>query len=98
METDKEKVMKKIDNTTRYERLRERYMNGDLDRRSFLGLIGAAGAAYGLVTPYRALAQDVTFPKRLGDPAEFGALARFIVECDYLNGEVIRLDGALRMQ
>ncbi len=45
-----------------------------------------------------ALAQDVTFPKRLGDPAEFAALARFIVECDYLNGETIRLDGALRMQ
>ena len=44
------------------------------------------------------LAQDVTFPKRLGDPAEYAALARFIVECDYLNGEVIRLDGALRMQ
>ena len=46
----------------------------------------------------QALAQDVTFPKRLGDPAEYAALARFIVECDYLNGEVIRLDGALRMQ
>lgn len=45
-----------------------------------------------------ALAQDVTFPKRLGDPDEYAALARFIVECDYLNGEVIRLDGALRMQ
>lgn len=44
------------------------------------------------------LAQDVTFPKRLGDPAEFAALARFIIECDYLNGETIRLDGALRMQ
>ncbi len=44
------------------------------------------------------LAQDVTFPKRLGDPDEYAALARFIVECDYLNGEVIRLDGALRMQ
>jgi NAD(P)-dependent dehydrogenase (short-subunit alcohol dehydrogenase family) len=44
------------------------------------------------------LAQDVTFPKRLGDPAEYAALARFIVECDYLNGTVIRLDGALRMQ
>lgn len=43
------------------------------------------------------LAADVTFPKRLGAPAEFAALARFIVECDYLNGEVIRLDGALRM-
>lgn len=44
-----------------------------------------------------ALAQEVTFPKRLGDPAEFAALARFIIECDYLNGETIRLDGALRM-
>ncbi|WP_101066285.1 SDR family NAD(P)-dependent oxidoreductase [Roseovarius salinarum] len=44
------------------------------------------------------LAQDVTFPKRLGDPAEFAHLARFIVECGYLNGTVIRLDGALRMQ
>ena len=43
------------------------------------------------------LAADVTFPKRLGDPAEFAALARFIVTCPYLNGEVIRLDGALRM-
>ena len=44
------------------------------------------------------LAAEVTYPKRLGDPAEFAALARFIVECDYLNGEVIRLDGALRMR
>lgn len=44
------------------------------------------------------LATDVTCPKRLGDPAEYAALARFIVECDYLNGEVIRLDGALRMR
>ena len=44
------------------------------------------------------LAQDVTCPKRLGKPEEYAALARFIVECDYLNGEVIRMDGALRMQ
>ena len=44
------------------------------------------------------LAADVTYPNRLGDPAEFAALARFIVECDYLNGETIRLDGALRMR
>ena len=44
------------------------------------------------------LAADVIFPKRLGDPAEYAALARFIVECGYLNGETIRLDGALRMQ
>ncbi|MEO0752703.1 MAG: SDR family NAD(P)-dependent oxidoreductase [Pseudomonadota bacterium] len=44
------------------------------------------------------LALDVTCPKRLGRPEEYAALARFIVECDYLNGEVIRIDGALRMQ
>jgi len=43
------------------------------------------------------LARDVTYPQRLGDPAEFAALARFIVECEYLNGTTIRLDGALRM-
>jgi NAD(P)-dependent dehydrogenase (short-subunit alcohol dehydrogenase family) len=44
------------------------------------------------------LAADVTCPRRLGDPAEYAALARFIVECDYLNGDVIRIDGALRMK
>lgn len=43
------------------------------------------------------LAKDVVYPERLGDPAEFAALARFIVECEYLNGTTIRLDGALRM-
>ncbi|MGI3211451.1 SDR family NAD(P)-dependent oxidoreductase [Roseovarius tibetensis] len=44
------------------------------------------------------LAAEVTFPKRLGHPEEYARLARFVVECGYLNGEVIRLDGALRMQ
>ena len=44
------------------------------------------------------LAAEVTFPRRLGAPEEYAALARFIVECGYLNGEVIRLDGALRMR
>lgn len=44
------------------------------------------------------LAAEVTFPRRLGDPAEFAALVRFILECGYLNGAVIRLDGALRMR
>jgi NAD(P)-dependent dehydrogenase (short-subunit alcohol dehydrogenase family) len=44
------------------------------------------------------LAAEVTFPRRLGDPAEFAALAGFIVTCGYLNGEVIRIDGALRMR
>ncbi len=44
------------------------------------------------------LAESVTCPKRLGRPDEYAALARFIIENDYLNGEVIRMDGALRMQ
>lgn len=45
----------------------------------------------------QSLAATVVFPKRLGDPAEYGALVRHIAESSYLNGEVIRLDGALRM-
>jgi NAD(P)-dependent dehydrogenase (short-subunit alcohol dehydrogenase family) len=44
------------------------------------------------------LAADVPCPPRLGDPAEYAALAGFIVEAGYLNGEVIRIDGALRMR
>jgi NAD(P)-dependent dehydrogenase (short-subunit alcohol dehydrogenase family) len=44
-----------------------------------------------------ALAADVVFPKRLGSPAEYGAMVASIVENGYLNGETIRLDGALRM-
>ncbi len=44
------------------------------------------------------LAADVPNPPRLGDPREYGRLAGFIVEMGYLNGEVIRIDGALRMR
>jgi 3-hydroxyacyl-CoA dehydrogenase / 3-hydroxy-2-methylbutyryl-CoA dehydrogenase len=43
------------------------------------------------------LAQAIPFPSRLGRPPEFAALAAHIVENEMLNGEVIRLDGALRM-
>ena len=43
------------------------------------------------------LAANVPFPPRLGRPAEYAALVRHIVENAMLNGEVIRLDGALRM-
>lgn len=43
------------------------------------------------------LASQIPHPKRLGRPEEFAALARHIVENPSLNGEVIRLDGALRM-
>jgi NAD(P)-dependent dehydrogenase (short-subunit alcohol dehydrogenase family) len=44
------------------------------------------------------LAATVPFPKRFGKPEEFAALVMHIVENEMLNGEVIRLDGALRMQ
>jgi NAD(P)-dependent dehydrogenase (short-subunit alcohol dehydrogenase family) len=43
------------------------------------------------------LGQQVPFPSRLGRPSEYGALVRHILENEMLNGEVIRLDGALRM-
>ncbi len=43
------------------------------------------------------LAASIPFPKQLGEPAEFAALARQVVENGHLNGEVIRIDGALRM-
>lgn len=43
------------------------------------------------------LAAQVPFPSRLGDPAEFAHLAAFLIETGYMNGEVVRLDGALRM-
>jgi NAD(P)-dependent dehydrogenase (short-subunit alcohol dehydrogenase family) len=39
----------------------------------------------------------VPFPTRMGKPAEFAALVKHIAENPYLNGEVIRLDGAIRM-
>lgn len=44
-----------------------------------------------------ALAADVPFPSRLGTPADFAKLVRHIIENDMLNGEVIRLDGAIRL-
>jgi NAD(P)-dependent dehydrogenase (short-subunit alcohol dehydrogenase family) len=44
-----------------------------------------------------ALAANVPFPKRLAQPTEYAQLALMIIEHDYLNGETIRMDGALRM-
>jgi len=44
-----------------------------------------------------ALSASVPFPKRLGRPDEFAALAVFMVETGYFNGEDVRLDGAMRM-
>ncbi len=45
----------------------------------------------------KSLGQQVPHPARLGDPDEYGALAVHVVENPMLNGEVIRLDGAIRM-
>jgi NAD(P)-dependent dehydrogenase (short-subunit alcohol dehydrogenase family) len=44
-----------------------------------------------------ALAASVPFPSRLGTPEDYAKLARHIIENDMLNGEVIRLDGAIRL-
>ncbi len=44
-----------------------------------------------------ALAASVPFPKRLGDPDEFAALAELMITTGYFNGESVRLDGAIRM-
>lgn len=49
-------------------------------------------------TVQAALAANVPFPKRFGKPEEFAALAVHLIENTYMNGEVVRLDGALRMQ
>jgi NAD(P)-dependent dehydrogenase (short-subunit alcohol dehydrogenase family) len=46
----------------------------------------------------RTLGASVPFPSRLGDPSEFAKLALSIIDNPYLNGDVIRVDGALRMQ
>jgi NAD(P)-dependent dehydrogenase (short-subunit alcohol dehydrogenase family) len=43
------------------------------------------------------LGKQVPFPSRLGRPAEYAQLARAIIENEMLNGETIRLDGAIRM-
>ena len=52
----------------------------------------------GLPEPAReSLGASVPFPPRLGQPDEFASLARYIIESPMLNGETIRLDGALRM-
>jgi NAD(P)-dependent dehydrogenase (short-subunit alcohol dehydrogenase family) len=46
----------------------------------------------------RTLGASVPFPSRLGDPSEYAKLALSIIDNPYLNGDVIRVDGALRMQ
>ena len=61
---------------------------GIFDTPMMAGLPEAARESLGKQTP---------FPPRLGNPKEYAALARHIIENQMLNGEVIRLDGAIRM-
>ncbi len=61
---------------------------GIMETPMLLGLPEAAQASLG---------QQVPYPQRLGSPDEYAALAMHIVENGYLNGETIRLDGAIRM-
>lgn len=61
---------------------------GIFDTPMLAGLPDAARESLGKQTP---------FPARLGDPREFAALAQHIVQNQMLNGEVIRLDGAIRL-
>jgi NAD(P)-dependent dehydrogenase (short-subunit alcohol dehydrogenase family) len=61
---------------------------GTFDTPMLAGLPEAARESLGKQTP---------FPPRLGRPSEYAALARHIIENQMLNGEVIRLDGAIRM-
>jgi NAD(P)-dependent dehydrogenase (short-subunit alcohol dehydrogenase family) len=61
---------------------------GIFDTPMLAGLPEAARESLGKQTP---------FPARLGKPAEYAALARHIVENQMINGEVIRLDGAIRL-
>jgi NAD(P)-dependent dehydrogenase (short-subunit alcohol dehydrogenase family) len=44
-----------------------------------------------------ALGAQVPFPKRLGRPEEYAALAVFMIESGYMNAEAVRLDGGIRM-
>ncbi|WP_175614963.1 3-hydroxyacyl-CoA dehydrogenase [Piscibacillus halophilus] len=62
---------------------------GLFDTPLFSSLPEKAREALGAMTP---------FPSRLGDPAEYAKLVESIIENPMLNGEVIRLDGAIRMQ
>jgi NAD(P)-dependent dehydrogenase (short-subunit alcohol dehydrogenase family) len=61
---------------------------GIMETPMLAGLPEAAQASLGAQVPY---------PARLGRPDEYAALALSIVTNDYLNGETIRLDGAIRM-
>jgi NAD(P)-dependent dehydrogenase (short-subunit alcohol dehydrogenase family) len=59
----------------------------------------AESASGGNAEEFKAkLVAPVVFPKRMGQPAEFGHLVRSLIENDYMNAEVVRFDGGIRFQ
>jgi NADP-dependent 3-hydroxy acid dehydrogenase YdfG len=60
-------------------------------------LVTGGASGLGAATARISLGQQVPFPPRLGRPDEYAALAQQIIENTMLNGETIRLDGAIRM-
>jgi NAD(P)H-dependent flavin oxidoreductase YrpB (nitropropane dioxygenase family) len=68
---------------------------GGMQRVGRAGLVAAVANAG--APGFRTAPAQVPHPSRLGDPTEYAALAQHIVESPMLNGETIRLDGAIRM-
>ena len=81
-----------MDNTRRYERLLERYQEGGVSRRTFLGLIGASAAAYGVMgspfTRYARAAGDtpVTITIRSADGREVLATSQYRIRATAVSG------------
>ena len=83
---------------------RRRYDAADGTRPAPIGVRVCAIAPGAFATPRLSspqaqalLLEDIVFPKRLGQPDEYALLAEAIIRNPYLNGEVIRLDGATRL-
>ncbi|TAL04175.1 MAG: SDR family NAD(P)-dependent oxidoreductase [Rhodospirillaceae bacterium] len=73
-------------------------MNEGVRINTILPGLFATPPMLGVAENFRAaLAAQVPFPKRLGNPAEYAALALLMIENSYFNGEAVRLDGAIRM-
>jgi 3-hydroxyacyl-CoA dehydrogenase / 3-hydroxy-2-methylbutyryl-CoA dehydrogenase len=45
----------------------------------------------------KSLSRNLEFPRRMGEPSEFGQTVKWILECRYMNGETIRLSGGSRL-
>ena len=69
----------------------------DVEQKFTADASGYLAAIHQMVEGNQGLAASVPFPKLLGQAGQYAELVLHIIENRYLNGEVIRLDGALRM-